>query len=170
MVKNDRQGMGLIWIFWSILALMRGSEFLTSWGYENQWNFLFDTVLSVTLAVLFFVQARRWKPMNYRRQMAAAWGFSAHVPLAQPHPLPNVGALPLPFVIKLNPSWTKVLLPLVALAVWLIYTEMYDYRVHGEHITNLQDPFVWIFVIPPHACGGCHHSPLAVASTNRSYL
>jgi hypothetical protein len=52
------------------------------------------------LAIWTRTQARRWKGINQRRQQAAAWGFAQGVPLAQPQPVPNPGALSLPLTIK----------------------------------------------------------------------
>ncbi|HEY7350020.1 MAG TPA: hypothetical protein VH599_17005 [Ktedonobacterales bacterium] len=67
-------------------------------------------ISALLLAIrMLLVQGRHWNQVDYRRQMAAAWGFAAHVPLAQPHPLPNVGALPLPFTIKQKVKWLQAL-------------------------------------------------------------
>ena len=68
----------------------------------------------------YLIQARHWKPVNFRRQMAAAWGFAARVPLARPHPLPNIGALPVPFTIKIRSSWPLFLAPCCGLAGCLL--------------------------------------------------
>lgn len=73
---------------------------------------LFYAPLSLFLGSAYLRQAPYWKLVNNRRQTAAAWGFAARVPLAQPHPLPNVGALPLPFTITLRPAWPLFLAPL----------------------------------------------------------
>jgi hypothetical protein len=81
--------------------------------------------------------------------MAAYWGFAARVPLAQPHPLPNVGALPVPFTIKLKPNWPKLVIALGVPLSLAIYMDTYEYRVHGDHITNILNPFVWILDIIP---------------------
>jgi hypothetical protein len=92
-------------------------------------------MVSILLYICFFllrgstylVQAPHWNLVNYRRQMAAYWGFAARVPLAYPHPLPNVGALPLPFTIKLKPNWTLflVFLSLLLSELLLIYTGLW---------------------------------------------
>ncbi len=49
------------------------------------------------------------------------------MPLAYPHPLPNVGALPAPFTIKLRPNWTLFLAFLCLLLgeLLLIYTGLW---------------------------------------------
>jgi hypothetical protein len=151
MVKNDRENAGFISIALGFFTLIWGAFFLTSLNdkNENKWNYLFSAVAYLALTIFSFVQARRWKPMNYRRQLAAVSGFAAHVPLAQPHPLPNVAALPLPFTIKLKPNWPKLLIALGVPLALAISMDTYDYRVHGEHITNIQDPFIWVLDIIP---------------------
>jgi hypothetical protein len=93
-----------------------------SWSYVVHSNFsegVGEFVISLNVKLLqggrYLVQAPRWKLVNYRRQTAAAWGFAARVPPAQPHPLPNVGALPMPFTITLKPNWPQFV---VALGCW----------------------------------------------------
>ncbi len=66
-------------------------------------------LLTGALAIWTHTQARRWKGINQRRQQAAAWGFAPEVPLAQPQPVPNLGALPLPLTIKLKVKWFPTL-------------------------------------------------------------
>lgn len=149
MVKNDGDFLGFSYIAWGICALMNGALFLTSLSYENKWSFLFNTAIFLALAISTFVQARRWKPMNKRRQLAAVSGFAAHVPLAAAHPLPNVAALPLPFTIMLRPGWPKFVIGLSTLAALGIYLDTYNYRVHGIHLINIMNPFaIDINIIP----------------------
>ncbi len=148
MVKNDWANLGFTSIVWGFCALIWGALFLTSLNDENKWNFLFDSVMYLAPAIYTFVQAQRWKPMNYRRQMAAYWGFAARVPLAAAHPLPNVAALPLPFAIILRPGWPRFVIGLGTLAALSIYTDTYNYRVHGIHLININPFVIDPFIIP----------------------
>jgi hypothetical protein len=67
--------------------------------------FYLPSIVLILLGMKARKQARRWKIVNQRRQTAAAWGFTPHVPLAQPQPVPNLGALPLYSTIKLKINW-----------------------------------------------------------------
>lgn len=71
--------------------------------------FLLLPILMVASGILVFKQQRRWDRVNQRRQMAAAYGSAAGVPLAEPHPFPNIEALPQQFVIKLKTNWFTLL-------------------------------------------------------------
>ena len=148
MVKNDRQGIQFAWISYSIVALLYGALFLVSNSFENNnpSDFLFAAYW-LALAILYYGRAQRWKPMNERRQMAAYWGFAAHVPLAQPQPLPNVAALPLPFIITLKPNWPKFLLGLGFLVGAALLSLAIIFPLIEEHGILDMEPFALVFTL-----------------------
>lgn len=124
MVRDDRMNLKSAWkwqsamvVFYALLTLLLAN----STPFKLQ--FLWLATYWAGLAIISYERERRWKPINERRQMAAAWGFASHIPLAQPHPLPNVGAMPVPFTITLRPAWPKFLLGLgfLCLAELFIY-------------------------------------------------
>ena len=59
----------------------------------------------ILLGIKAHKQSRRWNVVNQRRLIAAAFGFTPDVPLAQPQPVPNLGALPLNSMIKHKINW-----------------------------------------------------------------
>ena len=65
--------------------------------------------ISIALGIKAHKQSRRWDVVNQRRHLAAALGFTPDVPLAQPQPVPNLGALPLHTTIKLKINWFSTL-------------------------------------------------------------
>ena len=131
MVRNDRDSLrvfGFIYIglalmvgLLPLIALFRDLSSSPSFLAKDFLNSPVDSLIVLCFAclvcgVIFLIQAPRWKLVNYRRQMAASLGFAARVPLATPHPLPNIGALPLPFTIKLRPAWPLFLIPVGGIA------------------------------------------------------
>ena len=98
-------------------------------------------ILSIPVLIIrmLLVQGRHWNQVNYRRQMAASWGFAARVPLAQPHPLPNVGALPMPFNIKLKVQWPLFLISsLLCVGASPFFLTMLSLIVTGDFKESLQ--------------------------------
>ena len=133
MVKDDLANTKSAWIWYVFCALGYWVLFLISSSYATNPGYLAFVAYWAGMAVLFFVRARRWKPVNERRQAAAAWGFASRVPLAAAHPLPNVGALPLPFTSTLRPAWPKFLLSLGLLGggVLLILAAFFPFTIGG---------------------------------------
>lgn len=115
MVKDDQTYLRSGWIWYSFCMLAYWIFCLVALDPRNRPFFLLFAIYWTDFAISSYFRAQRWKPMNARRQAAAAWGFAARVPLAQPHPLPNVAALPLPFTITLRPNWPKFM---IALGCW----------------------------------------------------
>src|SRR5689334_14345803 len=113
MVKDDLMNLKSAWIWQSAMVFLYALPvLLLSNTSPLMLEFLLLAIYWAGLAIFSYIRERRWKPMNERRQMAAAWGFASRVPLAQSHPVPNVAALPLPFTIILKPAWPKFLLGL----------------------------------------------------------
>ena len=62
-------------------------------------------VLMVSFGLMAFKQGRRWNVVNQRRQMAAAWGVTSGVALAEPQPVQSGGALLQRVTITLKTNW-----------------------------------------------------------------
>ncbi len=139
MVANDRAMLQLTGYIFLVSFLLQGFLVWQTWNdaVDAGWGVpllsFFSALLFLLLGGLFLARSRRWKQVNYRRQMAAAWGFAARVPLAYPHPLPNVAALPLPSTIKLKPTWLKFLAVFCLVASMGILVDVWVYSVWGEH-------------------------------------
>ncbi|HEU5369583.1 MAG TPA: hypothetical protein VFU69_14010 [Ktedonobacterales bacterium] len=147
MVKDDLANMKSAWIWYIILALGYWVLFLMSSSYATNPGYLVFMAFWGGYAIFSFVHMRRWKPINERRQMAAAWGFAARVPLAQSHPLPNVGALPLPFTIILKPNWPKFLFTLGMMvgAAIIVLAAFFPFVVGSEGF--LLSSGVWLLLL-----------------------
>ncbi len=164
MVRNDRGNLRADGILFIVLALFIGVAPLVTLLDDMQHaasvlatGFLDSPLLPLLFSLSFYllwgttflVQAGHWNLVNYRRQMAGSWGFAARVPLAAPHPLPNVGALPLPFTITIKPAWPKFVIVLGALVVTSILSDTTAYQNHGLHILSMTDPSELIFFLLP---------------------
>jgi hypothetical protein len=147
MVKNDLMNLKATWIWHSVMCgsyvFMALLLFQTS---PLKLEFLLLALYWAVLAIVNSERERRWKPMNERRQMAA-WGFAAHVPLAQPHPLPNVGALPVPFTITLKPAWPKFLLALGILCLADLFVLASLFPLLGRAEALFSHPVLGSFVL-----------------------
>lgn len=93
-------------------------------------DFILPGMLMV-YGIMFFIQARRWEQVNQRRQMAAAWGYAAGVPLVEPQPLPNAEALPLPFKVKLEANWFASYILFWLLGAILLLLQLNSYSQEG---------------------------------------
>ena len=74
--------------------------------------------------IRILLQPRHWSVVNQRRQWAAAYGSASGVPLAEPHPFPNIEALPLPFTIKLKRQWLFILFGFCLYMVLLLVLQL----------------------------------------------
>ena len=147
MVKDDQANMRSAWIWQIIFALMYWLMFLVFSANTVNPGYLVFTAFWGMFAIFSFVQMRHWKPMNERRQAAAFYGFASRVPLAAAHPLPNVGALPLPFTIILKPNWPKILLTLgmMAGAAILILVAFFPFFVGSGGLSSSFG--MWLFLL-----------------------
>jgi hypothetical protein len=118
----------------------------------------------LALGVAVHKQARRWNMINQRRQIAAFMGFTPDVPLAEPQPVPNLGALPLYSTIKLKVNLVSslvwaCLMTCIPFLIWtwmiLSFTLQYGDPLKRSLETSLPDwssflgliGFVMFFVI-----------------------
>lgn len=114
-VANDRSYLRMMGGGIVLCALLMGFMYISSHLESTQPDFIgLGELLFILIfpclfyGIQFFIQARRWDVVNQRRQAAAAWGFAAGVPVAEPQPFPNIEALPLPFTIKLRRNWLTI--------------------------------------------------------------
>ena len=135
-VANDRTNFALIGacsIAFSTIFIPQGiADFVDSHSpllarVEALMLFYLPPLLLIVFGVLAINQERRWNVVNQRRQMAAAWGVASGIPLAEPHPFLNVGALPPPFTINLKTNWFAVfalacLVACILLLIWLYFS------------------------------------------------
>lgn len=184
MVRDDKAnlkaGVILLWFAASLVALAGGAAVLSALA-ENSFPLPPSDVEGYLLSFIFVVfilagamlslHLKRWEPVNYRRQMAAAWGFAARVPLAQPHPLPNVGALPLPMTIKLKTNWPQALVFWFLLAGGVFLLESSIFLLEGvgllasmQHLLQLPN-LLGQFIVPLLYC-----TPLMIQVTSPQHI
>jgi len=135
-VANDRSRLRIIGILLVLAALLPGFREPSLYLASNLPTFvklgmllfalLFPAFL-FTVGVKAFTMAQGWPAINQHRQMAAAYGALAGVPLAQAHPFPNIEAHPLLCRIKHKAHWfvSLVLFCLMATDLFCVQAETY---------------------------------------------
>lgn len=113
MVKTDRTYQMFLVMGIFNIGLVVWLSFLQPPG--ELWHFLIAVYLLG--ALVYLMRAWRLKPLQLRRQMAATGAIGMLLPLAAAQPIPNLAALPLPFTIRLRPSWTAICITTLALCL-----------------------------------------------------
>lgn len=167
-VANDRTNfvlIGIVLFFFPIIFLPQGIAFFVGSHAPLLPRvglllfFYLIPTLMITLGILAFKQQGRWNVINQRRQMAAAWGSTSGVPLAESHPFPNAGALPPYFTIKHKANWHAAI-ALACLVAGLVVLTWTGFVISSALLigTTLQEGigdafrfplFPWMFLLSP---------------------